>query len=207
MALNTIDASHSRLKSTYVAVLIPLGIAINYVGGLIATGLSLPVYLDSIGTVIVAAIGGPWVGAISGVLYNIVSSLIGGNILASLFGLCNLGTALIVGFLARAGRFKTIPDIVIATVLVAVLNAVIGTPIGLVVYGGIDGNAGTNLLIAGLQATGSDLVSAAFIGRIPSQLIDKGIAIVIAWLVYWRLPGDLRVLNASKGAKKQPVSA
>jgi energy-coupling factor transport system substrate-specific component len=206
MALNTIDTSQSKLRNTYIAVLIPLGIAINYVGGLIAEVLSLPIYLDSIGTVIVAVIGGPWVGAISGVLYNIVSSLIGGNVLASLFGLCNLGTALIVGYLARAGKFKTVTHIVIATILVALLNAIIGTPIGLVVYGGVDGNASTNLLIAGLQATGSDLLSAAFIGRLPSQLLDKGIAVVISWLIYWRLPDNLRVLNASKSGSESAVA-
>ena len=79
--MNSIDSSKGRLRGTYIAIMIPLGVAINYVGGQIASSLGLTIYLDSIGTVIVAAIMGPWVGAISGALYNIISALIGGNIL------------------------------------------------------------------------------------------------------------------------------
>ncbi len=100
--MNSIDSSKGRLRGTYIAIMIPLGVAINYVGGQIASSLGLPIYLDSIGTVIVAAIMGPWVGAISGALYNIISALIGGNIL----GLACLQSAILVqasswAFMAR----------------------------------------------------------------------------------------------------------
>ena len=152
--MNSIDSSKGRLRGTYIAIMIPLGVAINYVGGQIASSLGLPIYLDSIGTVIVAAIMGPWVGAISGALYNIISALIGGNILGSLFAICNIGSGLIVGFMARRKKFHTIPHVLVATVLVALWNAIVGSPIAMVVYGGVDGNTGTNLMIAGLQAFG-----------------------------------------------------
>lgn len=59
MAMNSIDSSKGRLRSTYVAIMIPLGVAINFVGGQIATSLGLPIYLDSIGTIIVSAIMAP----------------------------------------------------------------------------------------------------------------------------------------------------
>ncbi|MFQ9901158.1 MAG: hypothetical protein ACLRWF_05510 [Ruthenibacterium sp.] len=81
MAMNSVDSSKGRLRGTYIAIMIPLGVAINYVGGQIATSLGLPIYLDSIGTIIVASIMGPWIGATSGVLYNIISSLVQGNIM------------------------------------------------------------------------------------------------------------------------------
>jgi hypothetical protein len=67
----------------------------------------------------------------------------------------------------------------------------------MVVYGGIDGNAGTNLMIAGLNAIGTDLANAAFLARIPVNLVDKGIASAIAWIVYKRLPDHLKTLNGS----------
>ena len=69
--MNSVDSSKGRLRGTYIAIMIPLVVAINYVGGQIATSLGLPIYLDSIGTIIVASIMGPWIGATSGVLYNI----------------------------------------------------------------------------------------------------------------------------------------
>lgn len=78
------------------------------------------------------------------------SALIGGNILGSLFAICNIGSGLIVGFMARRKKFHTIPHVLVATVLVALWNAIVGSPIAMVVYGGVDGNTGTNLMIAGL---------------------------------------------------------
>ncbi|MBR5340616.1 MAG: ECF transporter S component [Erysipelotrichaceae bacterium] len=199
MTMKSVDSSKGRLRSTYIAIMIPLGVAINYIGGQLASSLSLPIYMDSIGTAIVAAIMGPWVGAASGVLFNIISALVGGNIMASLFGICNIGTGLIVGYMARMGKFKKLwPDVVIASILVAVWNAATGAPIAMAVYGGIDGNAGTNIMIAAMQNMGRDLFSSAFLARIPTNLLDKGIACVVAWLILSKLPENMQNLNGKK---------
>lgn len=204
MAMHSVDSSKGRLRGTYIAIMIPLGVAINYVGGQIATSLSLPIYLDSIGTIIVAAIMGPWVGATSGVLYNVISSLVNGNILASLFGLCNIGSGLIVGYMARYNKYRKPLHILIATVLVSLWNAIVAAPIAMVVYGGVDGNVGTNLMIVGLQALGNDLMGAAFLARIPANLVDKGIACVIGWIILRKLPANMQ---AMAGGKQKPGKA
>src|SRR5215210_4788878 len=67
-----------RLKadfSTMTLVLIPVAIAINIVIGQIVSLLKLPVYLDSIGTVLVGVLAGPWAGALTGVLSNTIWGL------------------------------------------------------------------------------------------------------------------------------------
>lgn len=207
MAMNSVDSSKGRLRGTYIAIMIPLGVAINYVGGQIATSLGLPIYLDSIGTIIVASIMGPWIGATSGVLYNIISSLVQGNIMASLFGLCNIGSGLIVGYIARYGKYKNILHVIIATVLVSLWNSIVAAPIAMVVYGGIDGNVGTNLMIVGFQALGTDLASAAFLARIPANLVDKGIACVIAWIILRKLPANMQSLSGGKKKEEKKEEA
>lgn len=204
MGMRTIDSSKGKMRNTYMAILIPLGIAINFVGGQIASRLGLPLFLDSIGTAIVAAIMGPYVGAVSGVGFNIISSIVGGNILSSLFGICNIATAFIVGFMARAGKFHTVVHAVIATIAVALANALLGAPIAVVVYGGIQGG-GVDLLVAGLLSFGRDILSAAFIARIPTNLADKGIACFAAWLILKRLPENLKNLSGGKSVKTEEV--
>lgn len=204
MGMRTIDSSKGKMRNTYMAILIPLGIAINFVGGTIAGKLALPLFLDSIGTAIVAAIMGPYVGAVSGVGYNIISSIIGGNILSALFGICNIATAFIVGFMARAGKFKTIVHALIATVAVALANALLGAPIAVVVYGGIQGG-GVDLLVAGFLSLGRDILSAAFLARIPINLADKGIAVFAAWLILMRLPDNLKNLSGGRKTKTEEV--
>ena len=44
---------------------IPIAIAINYVGSTLAGTLHLPIYLDTIGTFLIALIAGPWVRSLS----------------------------------------------------------------------------------------------------------------------------------------------
>lgn len=200
MAMNSVDTSKGRLRGTYIAIMIPIGVAINYIGGLIASTLALPIYMDSIGTVIVAAIMGPWIGAISGALYNIISAITGGNLPGALFAICNIGSGLIVGYMARYGFFKKWWHVLIATVLVALWNAGTGAPIAMVVYGGVDGNVGTNLMIAAAQAIGQDLGSAAFWARVPTNLLDKGIACFIAWIILMKLPENMKNLSGGKKA-------
>ena len=58
--------------TTMTWVLIPVAIAINIAVGQIVVLLKLPVFLDSIGTVLVGIICGPWAGALTGALSNTI---------------------------------------------------------------------------------------------------------------------------------------
>src|SRR5213595_2095743 len=63
----------SRQFSTRVIVLMPIAIAINIVlGYTIQTVLKLPIYLDSIGTILVGVLAGPIPGALTGILSNLI---------------------------------------------------------------------------------------------------------------------------------------
>ncbi len=62
--------------STRTLVLIPIAIAINIAVGQLVYVLKLPIYLDSIGTVLVGALVGPWAGAVTGGLANLLWGII-----------------------------------------------------------------------------------------------------------------------------------
>ncbi len=63
----------SRQFPTRVIVLMPVAIAINIVlGYTVQTVLKLPIYLDSIGTILVGVLAGPIAGALTGILSNII---------------------------------------------------------------------------------------------------------------------------------------
>ena len=53
-----------------------VAIAINIAVGSIVFALRLPIYLDSIGTVLVGALAGPWAGALTGILSNLIWSIL-----------------------------------------------------------------------------------------------------------------------------------
>ena len=89
----------SRQFSTRVLVLIPIAIAINIVlGYTVQTVLKLPIYLDSIGTILVGVLAGPIAGAATGAASNIIwqyAPVIGGGTIGP-FAI----TAAVIGFLA-----------------------------------------------------------------------------------------------------------
>src|ERR1051325_5973581 len=84
-------------------VLIPVAIAINVAIGQIVVLLKLPVYLDSIGTVLVAAVCGPWAGAFAGALSNSIWGLAIDPI-AVAWGPAAFFIGLVAGFGAKAGH-------------------------------------------------------------------------------------------------------
>ena len=60
-----------RQFDTRTIVLMPIAIAINIIlGATVANALKLPIYLDSIGTILVGALAGPVAGALTGFLAN-----------------------------------------------------------------------------------------------------------------------------------------
>jgi energy-coupling factor transport system substrate-specific component len=92
------------LNSTALA-LIPLAIAINIAGGQLVKFLKLPIYLDSIGTVLTGALLGPWIGMITGALTNIIWTLIGLDQFAYAFFPVAAVIGLIAGFAGRGRLF------------------------------------------------------------------------------------------------------
>lgn len=93
--------------STITLALIPIAIVINIVvGQIVQVYLKLPIYLDSIGTVLVAVLAGPLAGAITGALSNIVWGIIFANPLTIPFAITAFAIGLVAGGFAQIGWFK-----------------------------------------------------------------------------------------------------
>ena len=90
--------------STRTLVLIPIAIAINIAVGELTVRLKLPIYLDSIGTVLVGAIAGPWAGALTGALANLIWGLF--NPVAAPFFYVAAVIGFLAGVAAKQGAFE-----------------------------------------------------------------------------------------------------
>ncbi len=93
--------------STITIALIPVAIVINIViGQLIQNVLKLPIYLDSIGTVLVAVLAGPLAGAITGALANLLWGVIFSTPTVMPFAVTAFAIGLVAGTMAQFGWFK-----------------------------------------------------------------------------------------------------
>jgi hypothetical protein len=123
----------ARQFTTRVIVMMPVAIAINIVlGASVQQGLKLPIYLDSIGTILVGVMAGPLAGALTGILSN----LIWGYVIPAPIGSTTIGpfaiTAGVIGLLAglwgqlglfrpRRSRVVSVAGAIVAVVLVGAL--------------------------------------------------------------------------------------
>ena len=109
-----IIGQRSRDFTTAVLTLMPVAIAINIAVGSIAFALRLPIYLDSIGTVLVGALAGPWAGALTGILSNLIWSILpipgGAGPTAAFFAPVAGVIGLMAGFWAGRGVFQIRSD-------------------------------------------------------------------------------------------------
>jgi energy-coupling factor transport system substrate-specific component len=107
-------ARRSRDLPTAVLTLMPVAIAINVAVGSIAVALRLPIYLDSIGTVLVGVVAGPWAGALTGLLSNLIWSVLpipgGAGPTAAFFAPVAGVIGLMAGFWADRGVFRLRAD-------------------------------------------------------------------------------------------------
>ena len=95
-----------RLPTATVAM-VPVAIALNIVVGQIVAVLGLPVYLDSIGTVLVSALAGPAAGVVTGILTNVIWGLTLSPI-ALPFAVVQVVIGVMAGYGARFGIFRRI---------------------------------------------------------------------------------------------------
>ncbi len=108
--------SISSQFDTRTIVLIPIAIAINIVlGQTVAAALKIPVYLDSIGTILVGALAGPVPGMLTGFLANMIwTFVLAGTPLGSPyawpFAIVAAEIGLLAGIFGRLGFFRSRPD-------------------------------------------------------------------------------------------------
>jgi len=90
----------ARQFTTRVIVMMPIAIAINIVlGYTVQSVLKLPIYVDSIGTILVGCVAGPLPGAITGILSNLIWQYAPGIGAGSSIGPFAV-TAGVIGFMA-----------------------------------------------------------------------------------------------------------
>lgn len=103
-------------RKVYVTTFCGVAVAMNIVLGIITSALGIPLYLDTLGTVLSAAILGPVPGIIVGALSNIITGLIY-SVSDIPFCLVNMAVGLIVGLVAKKWKFGIIPAIITGVAL------------------------------------------------------------------------------------------
>jgi energy-coupling factor transport system substrate-specific component len=161
-------------------LLIAAGIGLDILGGQLAVSLNLPLFLDSIGTILVGALVGPWVGALTGYLASMTWSITGLSPNAMGWSSVGIVIGILAGVFTKWGWMRKWWNAIGSGLICGLVAAMIAAPILTVVYGNI-GEKGTDLInqvfqTLGLSAFVSNLVTGLF-----SDPLDKVISFLVAW--------------------------
>ena len=182
---------YKRQPLTYVIALVPVASVLNVIGGTVAGALKLPIFLDMIGTAVVAMTIGPWWGALVGVITNLTMGFLTGPVSIP-FAACNVVGALVWGYGTRWGFANDKLRFFGLSVASAVFVSLMAAPIVIFVFGGATGHA-SDVLTAGLLAAGNDMWAAVFSSNIIVSSADKILSSFLALAIIGALPTNLQV--------------
>ena len=186
-----LTGSEGGLSVNRLAI-IALAIAMNVIGGHIALLLHLPVYLDSMGTILIAVLYGPVYGIIPPLLYGLVMGFT-----IDVFSLYYMPVGLILGLTTgmAAGKLKNLskkrPLWVLVTALVITIPAtILSSLITAYLFGGIT-SSGSTVLVQLFNKAGLGMTASVFVVQILTDYLDRLISLIFVSVILRRLPADL----------------
>ena len=195
-------------------ILIALGAALNFSIGTIVYLIKLPIYLDSIGTILTALLLAPdrmaaffcaWA---AGWASLAVSGLV--NPFLPWFALTDVAIALVAALLVvgaaktfrarplRSGSF--VAQVIICGIAIGIASAVVSVPVVVYLFGGVTGS-GSAFVVAFFLKTGQHLTTAALLSGLINDPLDKIVQVLLAALLYRATPADfIALLGATEPA-------
>lgn len=161
--------------------MIALAVVINIAGGQIALMFRLPIYLDSIGTVFIAAVLGPVYGmiphALSGLIFGMTS-----DIYSLYYAPVGILLGLLTGLVWKK-RKEALWWPFVAALIITLPTSLVSAGITAGLFGGIT-SSGSTYLVQILAKTPLGLTMACFVVQVLTDYLDRLLAV---WIVVWIL--------------------
>ena len=191
-------------------VAIALCAALNFAIGNIVYLIKLPIYLDSIGTILCALLIFP------DRLAAIACAFIAGFIAAILTGLMlnpflpwftltilsiAIVSALLTGLAIETFRARPLPvprflgAIIVCGLVTGIVSAVVSAPVVVYLFGGVTGS-GSAFVVAFFLKTGQQLLESALFAGLATDPIDKTLQVLLAALLYRATPREFIAMLA-----------
>jgi energy-coupling factor transport system substrate-specific component len=168
-------------------VVVRLGVIVNLVIGQLVAALLLPLFLDAVGTILVAALVGPVAAIVTGLTSQVLAAVLSGNFTWLPFGVIQVLIAVYAWLAARAGVFRRVWTAAPAGLVLGFLAGMTAAPIALKLFGGATAG-GVTAVTATLRAVGLPLDVAVRISSVSTDLLDKTVAFVMVALILRALP-------------------
>lgn len=172
--------------SVHKITLIALAIVINIVGSYIALVLHLPIYLDSMGTIMTAILLGPFYGLFPGVLSALITGMTS-DIYALYYMPVGIVLGVVTGFVFQKNKSN---KLFVKSFCISVPASLISACITATVFGGIT-SSGSTMLVQLLAKTPVGLTLSCLIVQFFTDYFDRLLSLWLVFSVIKKLPDSL----------------
>lgn len=132
-------------------------------------------------------LAGPVAGAISGFINNVIYGLTLSPI-STVYAITSIGIGIAVGVLHANGWFSSARRVFVSAIIIAIVSAVISTPLNVIFWGGQTGIAWGDSLFAVMVANHVPVWLASFTDEFVLDILDKVCVAYLAFFIYRQLP-------------------
>ncbi len=189
--------------NAFQAGLIAFGAALNVSIGYFVNILKLPLYLDSIGTILISVLCGWRYGIVVGLSALIIMTL---TAVPTVFAYA--GTVIVIAFVstafARVGFLKSVKITVLGGLIIGLVSAMASVPVTTFLYGGVS-LAGSDAITTLFKATGMPVWKSVLFGSLVTDPIDKLVTSLICLTLVRSLPSHI-LERLSSNNKSKPLN-
>jgi energy-coupling factor transport system substrate-specific component len=172
----------NRLILTILAVI--SAIILNGIFSNLNNLLELPIFLDSIFTIMTAALFGLWPSLIVALFSNFFIELLNGFPgIYYPFAIVNILTAVTTSLIVNKKLFETANHAFWLILLLSFINSFAGAIIVTIVFSGYT-NLSIDYIVKSIILSGQTIISASFLVRLIVNIVDKGIGVLLTFFVY-----------------------
>ena len=178
-SVKTGGAVNMKFTTAKIAM-VAMAICINYIGGQLALALHLPIYLDSIGTILIGAMFGPAFGVLPPMISGILMAFTG-DIYSLYFAPVGMILGLTAGFVLK--RIHSVGFmLLLSAFLITLPGTIVCAIINAILFGGVT-SSGSSAIVAALSHTPLGLTGAIFAVQIFTDYLDRVISLALVMIV------------------------
>ena len=198
-------AASGRVRYGYLLGLCAVGLAVNVALAHLATALSLPLFLDNIGSALVAALGGYIPGIVVGFFTNLVNGI--GDPTTAYYGSLTVMIAICSAWFAGRGYYGKPQKLPIIVAVFALIGGALGSVITWTIYGFDFGTGISAPLAVRIYAAGHlNRFWSQFAADMLIDVADKAITVAVVAVALMVLPLSVKNRFYFAGWQQAPLS-
>ncbi|HEN7459393.1 TPA: ECF transporter S component [Streptococcus agalactiae] len=156
---------------------ISIAIAINLVGANLALFLRLPIYLDTIGTLLIAVILGPWYAASTAFLSALINWMTT-DIFSLYYSPVAIVVAIITGILIKRNCKPS--SLLWKSLIISLPGTIIASVITVILFKGIT-SSDSSIIAQFLHGIGLDMTSSLILVQVGTDYMDRLISLILVF--------------------------